>query len=330
MISLWRLLGFLALVSPLAAEVTAVKFLPKATDAHIGDTYNLPHYVYVDRDIVVDHHPRLPPDRHQLLLFLSGTQGSGADAKAFCRLAAELGYHVINLTYPTGTAASICTGDADPNAFEDFRMAIIQGGTSKHVAVEKADSIENRLAKLLLHLKSLRPKEAWDQFLNSDDSIKWEAIAVAGHSQGGGHAALIAIRHRVARVICTGAPKDYSRKLQAPAAWYREASATPKACFFTFNHVQDPQGCTPEQLLQNVAALKLDALGAPVDVATEKPPFNHTRILLTSYPVVPPPIIVDNDNALAAHGSVISGANADRWHQVWTYLLTEKVPGAGE
>jgi pimeloyl-ACP methyl ester carboxylesterase len=325
MTSIWRMILFLDVVSPLAADVTAIRFIPRTTDSQIGETYNSPHFIYVDRDIVVENNSRLPSDRHQLLVFLAGTNGTGGGATAFCSLAAELGYHVINLTYPTGIAASICTSDADPKAFEDFRMTIIQGGKSPHLTVEKADSIENRLAKLLRHLEPLRPREDWGQFLNKDGSLKWETIAVAGQSQGGGHAALIAIKHRVARVICTGAPKDYSRRLEAPAAWYGEKSATPKACFFAFNHTQDPQGCTPAQLLRNFAALGLDVFGAPVDVTAVKFPFAHTRILLTSYPVVPAPVIVDNENAIAAHSSVIKDANAARWKQVWTYLLTEKV-----
>jgi len=261
----------------------------------------------VDRGIVVERKAQLVPDRHQLLLFLTGTGGQADGAKAFCELAARLGYHVINLMYPDEIPATICARDVDPQAFENFRMAIVQGGQSKHITVERADSIENRLTKLLIYLRSRRPREEWRQFLNPDGTIKWETIAVAGQSQGGGHAALIGIKHRVARVICTGAPKDYSKRLDAPAAWYGDESATPKACFFTFNHRQDIKGCTPEQLLKNMAALKLDAFGPPADASTEAFPYHHTRILTTSYPEV----TVngeDSPGAKEAHTSVIAGA----------------------
>ena len=148
-------------------------------------------------------------------------------------------------------------------------MAIIQGGQSKHITISTADSIENRLQNARLS-EARRPREQWGQFLNQDGTIRWEAIAVAGQSQGGGHAALIAIKHRVARAICTGAPKDFSKRLNAPAAWYGDESATPKACFFTFNHRQDIKGCTPEQLLQTLAALGFDAFGAPVDAGLRR------------------------------------------------------------
>jgi len=211
MASIFSTALFLAVLAPKATDVTWLKVPPRATDPQIGETYNSPHYVYVNREIVVERGPQLPRARHQLLLYLTGTGGHWEDAKAFCDLAADLGYHVINLMYPDNIPATVCARDSDPKAFEDFRMAIIQGGQSRYTTIERADSIE----KLLMFLRPRRPREDWGQFLNADDAIKWESIAVSGQSQGGGHAALIAIRHRVARVICTGAPKDYSKRPDA-------------------------------------------------------------------------------------------------------------------
>jgi hypothetical protein len=257
------------------------------------------------------------------LLWITGTGGKGHDAVAFCNLAADLGYHVVTLMYPDDIPASICRNDTDPKAFEEFRMAIIQGGRSKYISVARPESIENRLIKLLRRLQELRPKENWAQFLNGDGTIKWEAMAVAGQSQGGGHAALIGIKHRVARVICTGAPKDYNHNRNAPAAFYRQPSATPKGRFFTFNHHQDWTGDTsPQQLLENFKALGLDAFGPPAEVDTEAFPYHHARILMTGYPVVTVKSPQD-EGSLTAHGSMASTRNADRWKQVWTYLLTE-------
>ena len=304
----------------LAADVTSQKILPTATDSQIGETYNLPHTLYVNRDIIVEHSTNLPPDRHELLLFLPGTNGSGAAGGAgFCALAANLGYHAISLTYATGiSAAEACATDRDPKCFENFRLALIEGGASKHLTVSRADSIENRLIKLLGYLNQRRPKENWSQFLVDDQTLKWDAIAVSGQSQGGGHAALIAIRHRVARAVCLGAPKDFNKMRDAPAAWYEEPAATPKALFFTFNHVEDRQGCTPAELLQNLRALKLTDFGPAVDAATSHFPFKHTRILSTTYPAT--------NKSKVAHGSVVATANAARWESVWTYMLTEKAP----
>jgi hypothetical protein len=316
---------FICAFSCAEANVSSFEVVPRNTDPAIGAAFNSPHTTYVNRDIVIEKAPQSSQDRHELLVFLPGTNGKADGAKAFCELAAELGYHVVNLMYPDDIAASICAGDNKPKAFEEFRMALIAGGQSKYISITRADSIENRLAKLLRYLHANHADEGWNQFSNEDGTVKWSTIAVAGQSQGGGHAALIGIKHRVTRVVSTGAPKDFSKKLDAPAAWYALESATPKACFFTFNHVQDPKGCTPKQLQMNLTALKLDAFGPPVDVTQKDSPYLHTRILMTSYPAV----AVEGPNskgAKIAHTSVIASSNASRWQKVWTYMLTETVP----
>ena len=312
------------------ADVTAFPVLPSKTDFEIH-TFDTPHWVYVDRDILVDHKQGLAQDRHELLLWLTGTGGSGRTAEGFVNLAAELGYHVISLAYPDEIPASTCDGDPDPNAFERFRMAIIQGGNAKMQGgralfnVDPPESIENRLLKLLVRLQNLRPREQWGQFLDSNGGIKWDSIAVAGQSQGGGHAALIGIKVRVERVLCFGSPKDYSRRLNMPAAWYSEPSATPKDRFFAFNHVQDVKGCTPQELYLNLQTLLGPAFGTPARVDSEPYPYHHARVLYTAYPVVTI-TSVDGEGAKLAHGSAISTANAERWKQEWTYMLTEGSP----
>ncbi|MBA4029555.1 MAG: hypothetical protein C0478_01355 [Planctomyces sp.] len=309
------------------AEVTSFSIVPSATDAAIK-TFDEPHWIYIDRGIVIDRDAKRPPARNQLLLWLTGTGGEGRTAQGFSNLAASLGYHVITLMYPNDIPATACANDSDPQSFENFRLAIIQGGRAsyqngrKELSIERPESIEHRLIKLLQHLQQKRPRENWRQFLGADGSIRWESVAVAGQSQGGGHAALMGIKHQVARVICFGAPKDYSRKLNAPAAWYGLKSATPKNRFFAFNHHQDPKGCTPEQLLGNLQALGLDAFGSPAEVDTEASPYRRARILYTSFPAVNV-TGVDSEGAKTAHGSAISTRNADHWKEVWTYLLTE-------
>ncbi len=323
-VTLSFLLGTLA-----RADVTSFSVKPSATDPDIKIADNA-HWLYVNRDIVVDHKDGLPADRHELLLWLTGTGGKGHDAQAFANLAADQGYHVVTLMYPDEIAANQCDHDTNPLSFEIFRKAIVEGGHAtyengkKSMDISRADSIENRLIKLLTHVQIGRPKEQWDQFLTSDGKIKWESIAVGGHSQGGGHAAFIGVRHKVERVLCFGAPKDYNLKLKAPAPWYKENRATPASRFFAFNHRQDANSCPPEDMLENMKALEMDALGAPADVDSQQAPYGNVRILYTSYP----PVTITGPNAsegiLTAHVSVIAAKNADRWKPVWTYMLTEK------
>lgn len=313
-----------ASAAPTTAGLEVIKVLPSQTDPAIKE-FDLPHFIYVDHDALGTAHPGRLTGRRELLLWIPGTQPPGGKGEGpggagkFCELAARLGYHVILLKYPNTQSASVCRRDQDPGAFEKFRDTIIAGGNSRHIKVSRADSIENRLIKLLLHLQRTRPAEGWGQFLAPGDTVRWEALAVAGQSQGGGHAALIGLKHRVARVICTGAPKDYNLALGRPAAWLGQKSATPKSRFFAFNHQQDHQGCSPAQQLENLQALGLDTLGAPGSVDRESPPYRHSRILTTNYPGTK----LDSG---PAHTSVMNPRNEGVFGKVWTYLLTEKTP----
>ncbi len=328
LMSLPATLAMLVMARQQAGTVTIFSIKPSRTDPEISTAFDEPHWIFVNRGIVVDHATTQPADRHQLLLWLTGTEAKAPGAKAFSTLAANLGYHVVGLMYPDEIAAATCRADPNPNAFEEFRMAIIRGGQAAIknekdlVSVPHAESIESRLEKLLVCLQRIRPHEQWGQFLKEDGEIAWDHIAVAGQSQGGGHAALIGIKVPVARVICFGGPKDYSQRVHAPAAWYSDQSATPRTRFFAFNHVQDPMGCTPQELWANLQAFEGEAFGKPAQVDQEPYPYRHQHVLFTAYPEV----TTDGETrpgAKTAHNSGISDGNADRWKQVWTYLLTE-------
>ena len=196
----------LVFVAAVASAATMVSIapdetvLPTQTDPEIH-TFDHPQAIY---------HPKGAP-RGQLFLLLTGTSGAGPFAKRLCTNAAMSGYHVIEPMYPDDIPASVCRGDEDPKAFARFRWAIIEGGASPHLPhpIPRPESIENRTIKLLAYLERKHPGEQWGQFLQGGQ-IAWDKVAVGGMSQGGGHAALIATKHLVARVLCFGSPKDYS------------------------------------------------------------------------------------------------------------------------
>lgn len=303
-----------------ADSVQVLKIRASETDPKIAQA-DFSHYAYVDRDVLA-RREGAAADRQTLLLWIPGTQPPGTSGEGpggaghFCELAARLGYHAIVLKYPNDKSATVCRRDPDPHEFERFRRALIFGGESKHLTVSRHDSIESRLVHLLQYLVRTDAAGDWSRFLTADGAPQWEAIAVAGQSQGGGHAALIALHHRVARVICTGSPKDYSLAHDAPAAWLSLPSATPKERFFTFNHVQDRQGCSPEQQGTNLRALNLEQFGPAVDVDRTEPPYRHSRILTTNHPGT-------KLDSRTAHTSVMNPRHADVFTPVWRYLLTE-------
>ena len=327
--------------SPAATGLVELPILPSRTDPAIR-TFDQPHVVRINRDIVVERQPGLPAPRGQLLLFLPGTvppttaaaaksrggdapeknpaAGGSGGAAAFCTLAAHLGYHVIFLRYPNDTSASAAAGDEDLAEFERFRMALIAGGTSRHLSIPRTESIEHRLIKLLETLQRMRPGEQWQQFLTPAGGIRWRAIAVAGQSQGGGHAVLIAKKHEVARAIATGAVKDYNRRHRRPAAWLEAESATPPDRIFTFNHFQDRQAANLEQQRENHRALRLHTVAPEANVDTSHPPYGNSRMLFTDFP---------GGRTLSsreAHTAVIANANARVFEPVWRYLLTAGAP----
>ena len=93
-------------------KVTFSSVLPSVTDSEIK-TFDNANWFFINREIAVVHKEGLAQDRHELLLWLTGTGGKSIGPVAFSFLAADLGYHVINLNYVDSIPASICRNDSD-------------------------------------------------------------------------------------------------------------------------------------------------------------------------------------------------------------------------
>lgn len=253
--------GAVVRVYPVAAEATDPAIVrPRA-----------PHRVFLDP---------AAPARNELLVYLPGTGATTEGQDEFGRTAAAAGYHVVFLMYPNDVPAAVCQQDEDPAGFEKLRREIISGqDLDARVTVDRANSIENRLAQLVRWLAANHAAEGWGHFL-ADGGIRWSAVVLAGHSQGGGHALLMAKDHRVARVVLLGAPKDFNRRLGAPAAWYG-GGATPATRVFALVHRQDTQGCTYDQQLENLRAAGVTTVA---DADAGSPPYHHAQVLTTDQP----------------------------------------------
>src|SRR2546425_10242699 len=89
------------------------------------------------------------------------------------REAARLGYHVIVLTYPNDWAIeALCHGD--PDCEQAVRLDVIDGGdrsssipavVQQGFDISEANSIDNRLTKLLVSLTHDHPEEGRSPFL---------------------------------------------------------------------------------------------------------------------------------------------------------------------
>src|SRR5262249_5667854 len=176
---------------------------PQATDPEI-DTFLDPHYVWLNPG---------QTQNSKLWVFLPSATTKPAEYQLIAQEAAHLGYHVISLMYPNGRAVvAICNPLPSPeereSCYENMRLQTLDGvPRSKFTDVNPPNSIYNRLTKLLEYLAARFPGERWKQFLDHG-SPRWTRIVVAGHSQGGGNAAMIGKLHRVARVVMISSPPD--------------------------------------------------------------------------------------------------------------------------
>jgi len=249
--------------SPLVVHVVS----PPATDPAI-DQFVHDHYAWLD----TAQHPI-----HRLLVLMTGTGQFPAHFLFVQKEAARLGYHVIGLEYVnSGGIAKLCRPTTDPaRCYEDVRLEIIDGiDRSPLVSVSQANSIDNRLEKLLEFLAVHFPDEGWEQFRNSDGP-KWPLIAVAGLSVGGGEAAMIAKLRLVDRVLMFSAVPDSIGKGSVP--WVG-SHRTPSDRYYGLAHNRDGFFLP---ILAGWDSLGLSAFGQPVLVDTAEPPYGYTHMLVT-------------------------------------------------
>ena len=283
---------------------------PQSTDPAI-DGWPNSHYAYA---------PPAPLRQGKLFLFLPGSFGKPAHQQLVMEEAARIGLHGINLNYPNSwTVAGLCRRELDLDCFEKVRLEIIDGiDRTPLVSVNPANSIENRLAKLLVYLEHENPSEGWGAFLAADGRPVWSSIRVAGHSQGGGHAALLGQLHAVDRVVAFGAPHDFNSRWLRTAPWLSATSKTPPERIFGFNHRLDSWRVR----LLAWQAQGLDAFGPPTSVDGAEAPFSGSHQLFTEVPPARPgrehgSVVVDKNTPLDANGEPLFGP-------VWRFLLGDE------
>jgi hypothetical protein len=219
---------------PQVAGVVAECVRASATDSRL-QRFDGPNYVLVP--------PQAKADR-QLLLFLSGTGGVPSGAKAFLAAAGGAGYRVISLAYNDDVSVAVyCPTRPSPDCSTNFRAMRIYGDQRLgDAAVDNtpAESIVNRLVKLLQYLDRNHPDSSWGSYL-SNGAPDWPRIAVSGQSQGAGMAAFIAKQYVVARVILFSSPWDYVERggQRDLAPWISLPSKTPPERWFGGYHARE-------------------------------------------------------------------------------------------
>lgn len=218
-------------------KLTKFEIKPSATDSLIKAA-DIPHFVLYDSSI----------KQGKLLLFMPGTNGIATKGPSeFFATAIQQGYRVINLSYINYPAGAItCFGQPladDPDCLEKFRIKRIYGENATPLFPdEPQDAIINRFTKLLIYLTNFDRQGNWERYLENGVP-KWDEIALAGQSQGGGMAAYIAKRTLVAKVITFSGGWDYSARNQI-AKWYFRKSVTPSNRWYGIYHVKEPKSAT--------------------------------------------------------------------------------------
>ncbi len=310
-IDLKPLITFLAGLTLLVANATGqpvrvVSVLPASTDSAINGWLGA-HSVAFSTET---------DQRGQLFVYLHGQGGTGTGANELLRTAARAGYHAIGLTYPNDWSPfNLCSGSTDPSCAENIRREIIDGvDRSSLIAVSRPNSIENRLIKLLAHLETMHPGEGWGSYVDAaTGTIRWNLVAVWGHSQGGGNAGVLA-RHRSLARVCLSAPAADGGP-GSPAPWW-DSHATPSGAYFGFCHTQD--GLNTKVAFWT--ALGMAAFGPVTDVATAVPPYANTHMLSTS---VAPAIAGQFHNSVVADS--VTPRNPDGsavYIPVWSHMMT--------
>ncbi len=110
------------------------------------------------------------------------------------KTAANLGFHTVGLMYEDPVSMnSPVRGSAGSQRLPRHATGGYQtAARNAQISIANADSITNRLTKLLLYLNANNPTQNWEQYLTASSHLNWPMIVIAGHSQGAGHSGLIA------------------------------------------------------------------------------------------------------------------------------------------
>src|SRR3954465_7160951 len=215
----------------------------------------------------------------ELLGFISGG-GLTTPPQDWTELGSEggrLGYHTIVLAYrneapiqtlpPDGCGTSVDPPPSPPNCAIDARMEILDGrAESTVVAVDRANSIENRLTKALQSLAATFPAEGWAKFVDTsgaEASPVWSQIVISGASLGAGEAVLVGMLHSVARGGAFQGGADAKRGWEA-------IGMPPASRYFALSHQREnlfARTCFAYVAFGLAASCPLPGFGGAVDPA---------------------------------------------------------------
>ncbi|MFN3916461.1 MAG: BPSS1187 family protein [Flavobacteriales bacterium] len=311
---IWICLCF-SIVSLSAQTIHTVQ--PNVADPLSG-TPNANHYIYINTSV-------LP--KNKLFLFFPGSGGTPYGYREVLKLAANLGYHSVGLTYPNGVVInSLCAFSADTTCHSRARLEIFDGQDRHNgISVDEYNSIERRTLKLLEYLHQTYPTENWGQYLSGND-ILWNKIIVSGHSQGGGHAGIISKIKEVDRVVMFAA-LDWIPLLNRNADWITWQGATAQHNYYGFIHEQD-ELINFNHMLTTWTNYGMNTFGPRVLSDTATPPYSDSRRLYTLLTPANDPSKFHNCVVVDMHTPM--NGSVPEYLDVWTYLIDSPAQPLGQ
>jgi len=317
----------LTVTSPASSERQINATTTDSSITAVPTTGETPH-------ITINPSPSVAP-KGKLLVFLPGTQGRPGQYTYILRAGASRGFHAIGLNYPNQIAmGALCQVSSDPECYWSARNVIIFG-TGTPVAgqspISKADSIVNRLEKLLSWMQTSYPVEGWGQFVLANGSVDWSKVILAGHSQGGGHVGVLGKSVALSRAVYFSSPEDWYENTDTPASWPRtRANVTPADQQYGFGSDDDTLVPNAHAFIHwNNLGLPKPATG-PVSIDGTSMPFTNSRQLRTKQAFNPVSnaitlalkhhgvTVVDTSTPLNTGGKPLFDTNG-----VWAYLCFE-------
>lgn len=243
----------------------------------------------------------------RLFVMLPGTGGPPAGYQYVLRAAAEAGFHSVGLVYENEVAVNdLCAWPPPiPDCHERVRLEIVTGeDLSELVAVDRPHSIESRTHALLEYLDAADPGGGWGEFLARAD-LDWPETVWAGHSQGGGHAAILGKIHTLDRVALFSATE--------PAEWTLDPPLTEPERYSGFAHAFEPDFEPMTRSWEN-----LGIPGTPTLVEAGPPPPEVQQYATEFEPREPGAyhgaVVVDYATPLLADGTPV-------FREVWLRML---------
>lgn len=263
---------------------------------------------------------------NKLLFYIGGTSSSPKRTTLFLKLAANLGYHVISVTYPNATAIqSACGASADINCYTNFRQEVCFGTPlSSSITIDTLNSLNTRAIKLLQYLNITYPSQNWGQFIVGN-LIDWSKVVTSGHSQGAGNALYFASLSPLDRCIMFSGANDFSNFYNSAPNWISGSFATPKSKIFSFLHLQD-DGVPYSDQIQVTQALGLWTGGDDSTlVDNNTAPYNNSHLLYTNETPQSMLITPHHNATVIDNWTPLDSSNVPKFTAVWTYLLTSTV-----